>query len=72
MTIKVNGREYEVKEQMDMTKLPNVAKYLKAIYHIEGKKGAAYSLNFRVNGSSYMQSAWTPETTEVRSYQEVA
>lgn len=72
MKVRANGREYTVQSMANLSLMPNVSKYSKAIYYIEGKLGAFYSLHERVNGTYWMMAAFGHRTIEVKSFEVVA
>lgn len=50
-TLKIEGRQYTVGQVVDLTKLPNTAKYVAEQYIVLGKRGAAFYLAKRPSGS---------------------
>ena len=60
-----NKRTYRVVKRMELGR--GLAKLAKAVFVIEGKRGAAYSLTFGQNGFVWMQNSRGSATTDVHS-----
>lgn len=71
MKVKVNGREYEVMAMENMVMVPNVAKTIKSISYLKGKRGAWLAMHERINGSRWIF-GFGNGSEEVKYYEEVA
>ena len=53
-TMTINNTEYEILGEHDMRTTPNLAKSIKRILTLRGKRNAYYSHYTRLNGSWYV------------------
>lgn len=65
MKMQIGKTVYEVAQEMDMTKYPNVSKYSKRTLIVKGPRGASYMLTESQNGMWSLMAAGfcQPRTT---------